>query len=68
MEISKSSQDMNGISLSLLPYSSQLAPWILAPCCGAWPKAVAPQFPSPAPVQVKARLPIPCNMWIPMEL
>ena len=54
MEIAKSSQDMNGISLSLLPYSSQLAPWILAPCCGAWPKAVAPQFPSPAPVQVKA--------------
>lgn len=47
------SLDMNGISLSLLPYSSQLAPWILAPCCGAWPKAVAPQFPSPAPVQVK---------------
>lgn len=48
------SLDMNGISLSLLPYSSQLAPWIQAPvACSAWPKAVAPQFPEPAPVKVK---------------
>jgi hypothetical protein len=47
---------MNGISLSLLPYSSQLAPWIQAPvACSAWPKAVAPQFPEPAPVKVKVR-------------
>lgn len=48
------SLDMNGISLSLLPYSSQLAPWIQAPvACSAWPKAVAPQFPELAPVKVK---------------
>ena len=49
-------QDMNGISLSLLPYSSTLAPLIQAPVASsAWPKAVSPQFPEKAPVKVKDR-------------
>eukprot|EP00435_Cladocopium_sp_Y103_P048366 s217_g14.t1 len=53
-EILGERRDMNGVSLSLLPYSSQVAPWIQAPvACSAWPKAVVPQFPAPAPVKVK---------------
>ena len=47
-------QDMNGISISLLPFSPSVASWISSPvACAAWPAAVTPEFPTKAPVQVK---------------
>ena len=50
-------EDMNGISLSLLPYSATVAPYItvsVAP--SAWPAAVKPEFQPGAAVQIKAGL------------
>lgn len=47
-------KDMNGISISLLPFSPSVASWISSPvACAAWPAAVTPEFPTKAPVQVK---------------
>ncbi|CAJ1362250.1 unnamed protein product [Effrenium voratum] len=48
------SLDMNGVSLSLLPFSSSTAPLLSAEtACAAWPKAVKPEFTEGAKVEVK---------------
>ncbi|CAK9044487.1 Dihydroxyacetone kinase (DHA kinase) (Glycerone kinase) [Durusdinium trenchii] len=48
------SLDMNGISISLLPFSSSWSSLICAPVSSsAWPAAVKPEFPTSAAVQVK---------------
>ena len=57
---------MNGISISLLPFSPSVASWISSPvACAAWPAAVTPEFPTKAPVQVKDRYGV---IWVDMGL
>ncbi|CAE7610697.1 dhaK [Symbiodinium sp. CCMP2592] len=48
------SLDMNGVSISLLPWSAAMAKLIQEPtAAAAWPAAVVPEFPAPAAIAVR---------------
>lgn len=48
------SLDMNGVSISLLPWSAAMAKLIQEPtAAAAWPAAVVPEFPTPAAIAVR---------------